>query len=116
MDNASGERFVESVRMYVMYPPSYSVWAARIVFCAPKLMRDDAACWRVLVMNGGGGLLVVRFFSIERTVKRGQLSRWPVNVVRLRAAPLASGSSVVLSLSRTKPSSSAARRASALFP
>src|SRR2546421_8822396 len=104
MDNASGERFVESVRMYVMYPPSYSDWAARIVFCAPKLMRLDAACCSVLVMNGAGGLLVVRFFSIERTVKRGHLSRWPTRFVRCRAAPLASGSSVVLSLSRTNPS------------
>ena len=32
-----------------------------------------APCWSVLVMNGAGGLLVVRFFSMERTVNGGQL-------------------------------------------
>ena len=51
---------------------AWQVWAARIVFCAPKLKRLEADCCSVLVMNGGCGLLVVRFFSIERTVKRGQ--------------------------------------------
>jgi hypothetical protein len=69
----------------------------------------------VLVMNGAGGLLVVRFFSIERTTKGGHLAMWPAILVRYFAGPLPSASSVVSSLSMIRPSSSATRRASALL-
>ena len=98
-----------------MWPASYSVWAIRIVRWAPKPSRLEAACCSVLVMNGrrraaGRALLLDR-----RTVNGGHLPRWPSIVVRFFAGPLASGSSVVCSRSTTKPSSSAALRASSLL-
>src|SRR6185312_2633918 len=45
--------------------PSYSSWAALIARCAPMLRRLLAACWKVLVVNGGAGDLVrVPFFTL----------------------------------------------------
>ena len=62
-----------------------------------------------------GGRLRLRFFSIERTTKYGHLSRRPMNAVMFFAGPLASGSSVVSTLSIKNPSNSAALRASSLL-
>src|SRR3954449_8344210 len=58
-----------------MTPFSYSVCASRIVRWAPKPRRLEPACWSVLVMNGAGGLLVVRFFSMPRTGNGGAAAR-----------------------------------------
>ena len=42
---------------------------------APKPNRLLAPCCSVLVINGAGGRLVVRFFSIERTVNDSGIFR-----------------------------------------
>jgi hypothetical protein len=68
---------------------------------APKPRRLERPCWSVLVMNGAGGLLVVRFFSIERTVNGGHAPTRRDSRVTFLAGPLASASSVVSSRSRT---------------
>ena len=73
---APGSRCVESVRMYVMRPtwpspgtltPSYSDCAVRMVRWAENPSTVDAAICSDDVMNGAGGLLVVRRVSIDRT-------------------------------------------------
>jgi hypothetical protein len=46
---------VESVRMYVMKPFSYSRCAARMVRCAANRSLRAASCCSVLVVNGGDG-------------------------------------------------------------
>ncbi len=48
-------RLVESVRMYVMWPFSYRLWATCIVRRAVKPSLRLASCCSVLVVNGGYG-------------------------------------------------------------
>ena len=52
---ADSDRFTESVRIYVMYPFSYSRWAVRIVCWDENRSFRAASCCRVEVMNGGAG-------------------------------------------------------------
>ncbi len=49
------DRIVESVRMYVMWPFSYSRCATDIVYLAEKPSFRDASCCRVVVRNGAYG-------------------------------------------------------------
>ena len=51
----------ESVRIYVMYPPSYNVWQMRIVSFGDKRISLLEACCNVDVVKGSGCLLVPRF-------------------------------------------------------
>ena len=66
---ASSDRFVESVRMYVMNPFSYSFWAVLIVWRAELLSFLDASCCSVLVVKGGFGLEVLGFSLIDETIQ-----------------------------------------------
>ncbi len=66
---ASAERFVESVRMYVMCPASYSRWASVIVFLTLNDSRVLAACCNVDVIKGAPGRVVVGRSSRDCTMK-----------------------------------------------
>lgn len=63
------ERVVESVRMYVMKPFSYSFCATCMVAFAPKPSLREASCWRVVVRNGAYGERRYGLDSTERTAK-----------------------------------------------
>ena len=82
----SDERFTESVRMYVMYPDSYSLCATIIVCDTVKPSLRAASCCSVDVVNGAAGL----FFSGL------VLTSSIVNVLSLHVARNASASSFVL--------------------
>lgn len=52
---ASDERLVESVRIYVMCPASYSFWATIMVCDTVNPSLRDASCCSVDVVKGGAG-------------------------------------------------------------
>ena len=60
----------ESVRIYVIRPPSYSFCASTIVRCGENPHTELAACWSVDVVNGGYGWRVLgcSFTSETRSV------------------------------------------------
>ena len=66
---ASSDRFVESVRMYVMRPSSYSFWAIRIVVFTENPSLFPASCCRVEVVNGGAGARFTGFTLKSATEK-----------------------------------------------
>ena len=66
---ASLDNVTESVRIYVIYPFSYSPCAARIVLRDDIPRRLPAACCRVDVVNGGTGRRRYGFDSMDITVK-----------------------------------------------
>ena len=52
---ASDESWTESVLIYVINPFSYNFCAVIMVRFAENRNFVPAACWRVLVIKGGGG-------------------------------------------------------------
>src|SRR5262249_22047943 len=70
------DRVTESVRIYVMWPFSYSRCAVDIVYFAEKPSLRDASCCSVVVRNGAYGERRYGLRSTLLTVKGTPVSRF----------------------------------------
>src|SRR5262249_58531351 len=98
------DRVTESVRIYVMWPFSYSRCAVDIVYFAEKPSLRDASCCSVVVRNGAYGerryglrspLLTVKGTPVRRSAKAGA-DMWGTTPAGGRAFPFPPASPVAL--------------------
>ena len=67
--SATSLKLNESVRMYVMKPASYSLWATIIVCATEKPSLRAASCCSVEVVKGGAGDFLSGRFVVSSIVK-----------------------------------------------